>query len=244
MEQKQIFSDLLSKLQSLESLGLGYLNINRQSRTLSGGELQRVLLSTHLKGGLSGLTYVLDEPSTGLHPSDAQKLNDVIRQIVDEGNTVVTVEHNPEIIRKADYIIEMGPEAGTNGGEITASGSIEDIISSTSETAKLLSHKVGIGPLFKQVKKSTIHIQKASARNLKGIDVDLVKNNLNVITGVSGSGKTSLMRDVLLPTFGNKHAKNCDRINGLDSVQFINWINKSSLSGSSVQYTCYFHWSF
>lgn len=232
-DQDQILNDLISKLKSLDALGLGYLNVNRQSRTLSVGELQRVLLSTHLKGGLSGLTYVLDEPSTGLHPSDAEKLNKVIDQIVAEGNTVVTVEHNPEIIRKADYILEMGPGAGMNGGRITASGSIQDIISGHTETAKLLSEKPMIKPLINSSDKSWIQVFKASAFNLKGIDVSIAKNCLNVITGVSGSGKTSLVRDVLLPTFLNKEPINCSQIEGLENFQFINWINKSSVAGNA-----------
>lgn len=230
--QEQILADLLSKLKSLDALGLGYLNINRQSRTLSGGELQRVLLSTHLKGGLAGLTYVLDEPSTGLHPSDAEKLNVVIDQIVAEGNTVVSVEHNPEIIKQADYILEMGPEAGMNGGKITANGSIQDIISGNTETAKLLSEKVIVKPLISGSGKSWIQIYNASAFNLRGIDVSILKNGLNVITGVSGSGKTSLMRDVLLPTFLSNEPVNCTRIDGIESFHFVNWINKSSITGN------------
>ncbi|MCD4697994.1 MAG: ATP-binding cassette domain-containing protein [Bacteroidales bacterium] len=232
--QGQILSGILSKLQSLKLLGLEYLSINRQSRSLSGGELQRVLLSTHLKGGLSGLTYVLDEPSTGLHPSDAQKLNDVIKQIVSGGNTVVTVEHNPEIIKNADHILEIGPGAGSNGGEVTAVGTVKDIKMSSSETAKILSEKIKIEPLLTSDKKNKIKILGASAHNLKSINVDLIKNCLNVISGVSGSGKTSLIQNVLLPSFRHKQAVNCLRIDGLEAIQFINWIDKDSLSGSAI----------
>lgn len=231
-DQEQILSDIIVKLQSLDALGLGYLNINRQSKTLSGGELQRVLLSTHLKGGLSGLTYILDEPSTGLHIRDAQKLNAVINQIVSAGNTVVCVEHNPEIIKYADNILEIGPNAGVNGGTITANGSIEEIQKGSSETAKLLSEKIIINPLTNAKEKSWIQIQQANAHNLKNINVSLLKNSLNLISGVSGSGKTSLMRDVLLPSFSSKSPVNCKNIKGLDSIEFINWINKSSVTGN------------
>jgi len=231
-EQEQILTDISGKLKGLDALGLGYLNINRQSKTLSGGELQRVLLSTYLKGGLSGLTYVLDEPSTGLHISDTQKLNDVINQLVSEGNTVVTVEHNPEIIKHADYILEIGPEAGMNGGLITAKGFIEEIKKGSSETAKLLFEKIDINPLFNSEEKNWIQINQAYAHNLKNINVGLRKNSLNVITGVSGSGKTSLVRDVLIPSFSGKIPVNCKNIHGIESFRFINWINKSSVAGN------------
>ncbi|MEZ5199487.1 MAG: hypothetical protein R2764_24815 [Bacteroidales bacterium] len=231
-DQEQILTDIIGKLQSLDSLGLGYLNINRQSKTLSGGELQRVLLSTHLKGGLSGLTYILDEPSTGLHISDAQKLNDVINQIVSEGNTVVTVEHNPEIIKNADYVLEFGLDAGVNGGTITANGSIDEIRNGLSETAKPLSEKIEIKPIVYPSEKSWIHINQSRANNLKNIDVSFLRNSLNVITGVSGSGKTSLMRDVFIPSFLSKIPVNCESITGIESICFVNWINKSSVAGN------------
>jgi len=168
-----------------------------------------------------------------LHPSDTEKLNKVIDQIVAEGNTVVTVEHNPEIIRQANYILEMGPEAGMNGGKITASGSIREIKSRQTETAKMLSEKLIIKPLISLSEKNWIQINKASAFNLKGIDVSILKQGLNVITGVSGSGKTSLVRDVLVPTFLNQEPVNCSQIDELENFQFVNWINKSSVAGNS-----------
>ena len=140
-EQGQILNDISGKLQSLEALGLGYLNINRQSRTLSGGELQRVLLSTHLKGGLSGLTYVLDEPSTGLHPSDAQKLNNVIRQIVNEGNTLLRLSTILKSLEKQIILLKLAREPESMVEKLSTSGSIDEIKHSSSETAKLFQRK-------------------------------------------------------------------------------------------------------
>lgn len=194
--------------------------------------MQRVLLSTHLKGGLSGLTYVLDEPSTGLHINDAQKLNKVIREIVDEGNTVVTVEHNPEIIKHAENILEFGPEAGINGGQLIYSGSIDKLNSINSQTIKMLEEKIVINPIVQVSHQDWFSISGANAHNLKNIDIRLLKKSLNVISGVSGSGKTTLMRDVVLPSFEAKMPVNCIETEGLESVQFINWIDKSSLTGN------------
>jgi len=205
---------------------------DRDIQALSGGELQRVLLSTHLKGGLAGLTYVLDEPSTGLHISDAQKLNKVIRKIVDEGNTVVTVEHNPEIIKHADNILEFGPEAGINGGQLIHSGTIEELKSTNSPTVKMLGEPIEIEPIVEVSKQDWFSISGANAHNLKNIDVRYLKKSVNVISGVSGSGKTTLMRNVVLPSFEAKMPVNCKRTDGLETLQFINWIDKSSLAGN------------
>lgn len=231
-DQDQILTDILDKLENLQSLGLDYLNMNRKSVSLSGGELQRVLLSTHIKGGLSGLTYILDEPSTGLHSEEIVKLNRVIKQIVDGGNTVITVEHNPEVIINSEYLMELGPEAGLNGGQITQFGKTAELLQKSSSLSKSFNEKVQIRPIIKTNEFDKISIHAASANNLKNIKVDLLTNGLNVISGVSGSGKTSLMRDVLIPTFNNKIPVKCSRIEGLKKIQFVNWIDKNSLTGS------------
>ena len=230
----QLIDDIIERAEAIESLGLPYLNINRQSKTLSGGELQRSLLSTHLKGGLTGITYILDEPSTGLHPADAGKLNENIRKLVSEGNTVITVEHNPEIIRSAGHILELGPGAGQNGGQIIAEGDVNEVIENPkSLIGKYLNRKLQIRP--QDIRQSgRIIIKGANAHNLKNIDIGLGVNQMNVITGVSGSGKTSLVRDVLLKSFRAGRPVNCSNISGLDKVEDIVSVDKTPLAGSSM----------
>ncbi|NOX48219.1 MAG: excinuclease ABC subunit UvrA [Chlorobi bacterium] len=232
---KQLLGDIVEKLEALENLGLSYLNINRQTKTLSGGELQRALLSTHLKGGLTGITYILDEPSTGLHPSDAMKLNDNIQKLVNEGNTVITVEHNPEIINSADYLLELGPGAGENGGQIIAKGSVREILGNP---GSLIGKYLGKKSVFKipalKLPARFINIENANAHNLKNINVNIAINELNVITGVSGSGKTSLVRDVLHKSFRAKTAVNCKAIFGFENVDEIIAVDKNPLPGSSL----------
>jgi len=225
--QSQILGDIIMKLENLANLGLDYLNLNRQSKTLSGGELQRVFLSTHLTGGLTGMTYVLDEPSTGLHPLDADRVNQSIARIVEQGNTVVTVEHNPEIIRKADQIIETGPGAGSEGGRITFSGSIDEVMKKDNLTSKVLLEKAVIDPIPIHLPSREIKIIGAKANNLKSIDVRFKTHCLNVVTGVSGSGKTSLLRDVLRLSFNAGKAIHCKEVDGLDHIEFVRWIDKT-----------------
>ena len=232
---KQLLGDIIEKLDALENLGLSYLNMNRQTKTLSGGELQRALLSTHLKGGLTGITYILDEPSTGLHPADAVKLNDNIQKLVEEGNTVITVEHNPEIIKLADHILEMGPGAGEKGGEIIAKGSVNEILDNPdSLIGKHLGKKIAYKTSASILPKKHIKIENAHAHNLKNFNVKFVINQLNVITGVSGSGKTSLVRDILYKSFRAKAAVNCQTISGMESVDEIIAVDKTPLAGSSM----------
>jgi excinuclease ABC subunit A len=231
-DQVQILTNIIDKLESLESLGLDYLHMNRRSNTLSGGELQRVLLSTHLKGGLCGLTYILDEPSTGLHPVDTKKLNSAIQQIIREGNTVITVEHNPEVIKKSDFLLEIGPGAGKNGGRITQFGKTSELLRHSAALSKSFNQGFSIQPIVAAEENNVISIFEASANNLKKISFDLRLNQLNVISGVSGSGKTSLMRDVLIPSYKHHKPYNCSRIETLEGIQFIKWIDKNSLTGS------------
>ena len=233
-QNRQMIDDILERAVAIQSLGLPYLNINRQSKTLSGGELQRSLLSTHLKGGLTGITYILDEPSTGLHPSDAEKLNENIRKLVSEGNTVVTVEHNPEIINSGDYILELGPGAGQNGGQIIAKGTVNEIVENPeSQIGKYLNRKLPLKQENGNIPDRII-INGANAHNLKDVDIILDVNRLNVITGVSGSGKSSLVRDVLLASFRMKGFVNCRSISGLERVSDMVAVDKTPLAGSSM----------
>ena len=231
----QLIDDIIGKAEALEGLGLSYLNINRRSKTLSGGELQRTLLSTHLKGGLTGITYILDEPSTGLHPADAEKLNKNIGKLVSDGNTVITVEHNPEIIRSAGYLLELGPGAGQNGGRIIAEGSVSEIMDNpVSLIGRHLKQKLQIKQVEKLQAESRITIKGANANNLKNIDVNLEINRMNVITGVSGSGKTSLVRDVLYKSFIAGKPVNCNDISGLNEISDMVSVDKTPLAGSSM----------
>ncbi|RLD49849.1 MAG: hypothetical protein DRJ05_20430, partial [Bacteroidetes bacterium] len=232
---KQLLEDIIEKSKALETLGLSYLNINRQTKTLSGGELQRALLSTHLKGGLTGITYILDEPSTGLHPSDAIKLNRTIQKLLEERNTVITVEHNPEIINSADYLLELGPGAGENGGRIVAKGSVEQILGNpNSLIGKYLRKKIVLKASSPKPSFKYINIENASVHNLKDFNVRIAINKLNVVTGVSGSGKTSLVRDVLLKSFRSENAVNCKSISGLDKIGEMISVDKTPLAGSSL----------
>ena len=197
---QRIMIELRNRLKYLLDVGLGYLNLNRLSNTLSGGESQRINLATSLGSSLVGSTYILDEPSIGLHPRDTDRLIKVLKQLRDLGNTVVVVEHDEEIIRAADYIIDIGPYAGRIGGEVVFEGTIDNLLNkkTNSLTAAYLKGEERI-EVPKQRRKSKAHItiEGAWENNLKNIDVKIPLQKLVVVTGVSGSGKTSLIKHVL-----------------------------------------------
>jgi excinuclease ABC subunit A len=197
---EKIVDEIKKRLRFLENVGLGYLTLDRRSDTLSGGEEQRVRLATQIGSGLSGVIYVLDEPSIGLHPRDVSKLIRTIKDLRDLGNTVLVVEHDEETIRSADWIIDLGPGAGVYGGEVVACGTLEDIISNPrSITGAYLSGRKSI-PLpraRRQPKGEYIKIVGARANNLKNITVNIPLGLLVVVTGVSGSGKSTLVFDIL-----------------------------------------------
>lgn len=196
----RILKEIIKRLSFLNNVGIGYLTLDRLSSTLSGGETQRINLATSLGSSLVGTLYVLDEPSIGLHPRDNMKLITLLKNLRDIGNTVLVVEHDPDMMREADILIDMGPRAGAQGGEITAMGSYDDVASNpVSITGKYLSGKLSI-PLPKQrktVPTRSITISGASENNLKNINVDIPLNKLVCITGVSGSGKSTLIHDIL-----------------------------------------------
>jgi len=220
---EQIIDNIIEQLQYLEQFNLGYLHLDRKSNTLSGGELQRVLLSSQLKGSLTGLTYILDEPSSGLHPNDIKLLSENINKLVEKGNTVITVEHQIELIKTADYIIELGPDAGDYGGELMFSGNASDYQFNDKEQVKLewpLSDK----PTF-------IRIVGAQIYNLKNIEVSFIKNAFNVIVGVSGSGKTILMQEVLLKS--KRQAVHCRVVEGLNDISEMIWLDRNSMTATS-----------
>lgn len=196
----QVIKEIIKRLTFLNNVGIGYLTLDRLSSTLSGGETQRINLATSLSSSLVGTLYVLDEPSIGLHPRDNARLISILKNLRDIGNTVLVVEHEPEMMKEADILIDMGPHAGKNGGEIIAMGSYDEIIQNRdSLTGQYLSGRIKIPvPQNRNLKKTkTISIRGAKENNLKDIDLEIPLNKLVVITGVSGSGKSTLTHDVL-----------------------------------------------
>jgi len=239
---KRLLLEISNRIKFLVNVGLGYLTLNRLSSSLSGGESQRINLATSLGSSLVGSLYVLDEPSIGLHSRDTEKLIGVLKQLQSLGNTVVVVEHDEDIIRAADEIIDLGPEAGRLGGHLVFQGSFDEINDSTNSlTADYLTGKKKIA-LPKRRRKSTkfIEIINAHENNLKNIDVKIPLNIFTVITGVSGSGKSSLVRDILyagickqLNGYADKVGK-FDQIKGhLESVHAIEFVDQNPIGRSS-----------
>lgn len=199
---KRLLAEIVNRLQFLCDVGLSYLTLNRLSNTLSGGESQRINLATSLGSSLVGSIYVLDEPSIGLHPRDTQRLIGVLKSLRDIGNTVIVVEHEQEMMEAADYLIDIGPEAGINGGELVFAGTYPEILNDKqSLTGRYLNGELTI-PIPKTRRKwqDSITIKGARENNLKGINATFPLNVFTVVTGVSGSGKTSLIKRVLYPT--------------------------------------------
>ena len=195
---KRLLYEITTRLEFLEKVGLGYLTLNRTSNTLSGGESQRINLATSLGSSLVGSIYILDEPSIGLHSRDTENLIEVLKNLRDLGNTVIVVEHDEDVMRAADYIIDIGPEAGYLGGELVFAGDFKELKDSDSLTAKYLTGKLEIKvPEKRRNAKEFIQIKGARQNNLKNIDVDIPLENLVVISGVSGSGKSTLMKEIL-----------------------------------------------
>lgn len=195
---KRLVYEIVSRLEFLVKVGLGYLTLNRNSNTLSGGESQRINLATSLGSSLVGSIYILDEPSIGLHSRDTENLIEVLKNLRDLGNTVIVVEHDEDVMRAADHIIDIGPEAGYLGGEVVFSGDFEEIKKANTLTSDYLNGVEEIAvPKHRRKPKEYIHIKGARENNLKNVDVDIPLESLVVVTGVSGSGKSTLMKDVL-----------------------------------------------
>lgn len=241
---KRLLKEIISRLEYLVNVGLGYLTLDRASNTLSGGESQRISLATSLGSSLVGALYILDEPSIGLHSRDTDRLIKVLRKLQKLGNTVVVVEHDEEIIREADYIIDVGPEAGRNGGEIVYAGDMSNLKKGTnSYTLRYLlgEEKVEV-PRSRRAWNNYIEIQGARENNLKNINVKFPLNVLCAVTGVSGSGKSTLVRDILYRALKRNFDEVCDRpgeftslggdISEISGVEFVNQepIGKSSRS--------------
>jgi len=255
---KRILIEIENRLEYMERVGLGYLTLNRLTNSLSGGEFQRIKLATSLGSALVGPMYILDEPSIGLHPRDTRKLVTVLESLRDMGNTVVVVEHEEEVMRAADQIIDIGPDAGKLGGELVWQGTWKDILNNEStiqsHTINFLTNKEQI-PIPKFRRKSTHWIELTGARenNLKEIDVKFPLGTFTVVTGVSGSGKSTLIRKILYPALSRQKGEyndeagkfsnisgSLDRINNLEMVDQ-NPIGKSSRSNPVTYIKAYDH---
>lgn len=238
---KRLLTEINNRLQFLTDVGLNYLTLNRTSNTLSGGESQRINLATSLGSSLVGSMYILDEPSIGLHPKDTERLIDVLKDLRDLGNTVIVVEHDEDIMKEADFIIDIGPEAGTYGGNVVAEGTFDEIMKSESLTAKYLSEELKIEiPSTRKNSKNTINIIGARENNLKNIDVSFPLNNLTVITGVSGSGKSTLVKKILYPAmqkkligYGDKVGQYTNITGSFDMLKHVEFIDQNPIGRSS-----------
>jgi len=238
---ERILKEIIKRLKFLNDVGIGYLTMDRLSSTLSGGETQRINLATSLGSSLVGTLYVLDEPTIGLHPRDNNKLISLLKNLRDIGNTVLIVEHDPEMMRSADILFDMGPKAGMNGGEIIAEGSVNDILKNpNSLTGKYLSGKLKIPIPKKRNHKKTKSIEILGARenNLKDLNIEIPLNRFVVITGVSGSGKSTLIHDVLYAGvakyFGMapSHIGKFDDIRGSKFIDGIEIVDQSPIGKS------------
>lgn len=238
---KRLLTEINNRLRFLQDVGLSYLTLNRTSNTLSGGESQRINLATSLGSSLVGSMYILDEPSIGLHPKDTERLIGVLKDLRDLGNTVVVVEHDEDIMKAADHIIDIGPEAGTFGGNVVAVGTYDEVIQSDSLTAQYLNETMEIEvPSKRRNSKNFIQIVGARENNLKNITATFPLNGLTVITGVSGSGKSTLVKKILYPSmqkkligYGEKIGQHTSIEGSHDSLKHVEFIDQNPIGRSS-----------
>ena len=238
---KRLLQEIKSRLEFLSKVGLDYLTLNRKSNTLSGGESQRINLATSLGSSLVGSMYILDEPSIGLHPKDTEKLIDVLKSLRDLGNTVIVVEHDEDIMKAADAIIDIGPEAGTFGGHVVAEGSYEEILLSDSLTAQYLNGTKEITvPQKRRTTDFYVDIIGARENNLKNIDVRFPLGVFTAVTGVSGSGKSTLVRKILYPAllkeiggYGQKAGQFTEIKGKFNTVKTVEFVDQNPIGRSS-----------
>ena len=238
---KRLLTEINNRLKFLSEVGLDYLTLNRKSNTLSGGESQRINLATSLGSSLVGSMYILDEPSIGLHPRDTERLIGVLQNLRDLGNTVIVVEHDEDIMNAADEIIDIGPEAGTHGGEVVATGTLKQILKSNSLTAQYLNGKEEI-PVPKERREASGEIRILGARenNLQNIDVTIPLKTFTAITGVSGSGKSTLVKKILYPAvqkkiggYGEKAGQYTDIEGDFKNLGSVEYIDQNPIGRSS-----------
>ncbi len=238
---ERLLVEIKNRLAFLSNVGLDYLTINRKSNTLSGGESQRINLATSLGSSLVGSMYILDEPSIGLHPKDTERLIDVLKSLRDLGNTVIVVEHDEDIMKEADQIIDIGPEAGTFGGHVVATGTYKELLKSDSLTAQYLNEKLKIEiPKTRRTSKYSVEVVGARENNLKNIDVSFPLDMLTVITGVSGSGKSTLVKKILYPSikktltgFADKAGQFTELKGNFSNIKNIEFIDQNPIGRSS-----------
>jgi len=238
---KRLLAEINNRLLFLSNVGLDYLTLNRKSNSLSGGESQRINLATSLGSSLVGSMYILDEPSIGLHPRDTKKLIEVLKNLRDIGNTVIVVEHDEDIMREADEIIDIGPEAGTHGGEVVATGSFDDILKANSLTSQYLNNTMRIEvPKKRRSSKQFVKIIGARENNLKNIDVTFPLGVFTAVTGVSGSGKSTLVKKILYPAlqksiggYGEKAGQFTDIEGEYKNTKSIEFVDQNPIGRSS-----------
>ena len=238
---KRLLKEINNRLEFLSNVGLDYLTLNRKSNTLSGGESQRINLATSLGSSLVGSMYILDEPSIGLHSKDSERLINVLKALRDLGNTVIVVEHDEAIMAAADYVIDIGPEAGSFGGDVMASGSYKSLLKSNTLTAQYLNGSLEIEvPKKRRSSKYSIIIKGAREHNLKNIDVTIPLNMLTVVTGVSGSGKSTLVKRIVYPAllksiegYGEKAGEFTSIEGNFSTVKFIEFVDQNPIGRSS-----------
>lgn len=234
----RILKEIKARLGFLKNVGLQYLSLSRGAATLSGGESQRIRLATQIGAALTGVLYILDEPSIGLHQRDNEKLLKTLEDLRDLGNTLIVVEHDEDTMRAADYIVDIGPGAGVHGGNVVAAGTVEDICACPdSLTGQYLSgkRKIPVPAERRKTDKGFIHISGAAEHNLKNIDIDIPKGVITCVTGVSGSGKSSLVNEILYKTLALKKNRakvkpgKCAGISGIDDIDKVIDIDQSPI---------------
>lgn len=238
---KRLLKEINSRLSFLQNVGLEYLTLNRKSNTLSGGESQRINLATSLGSSLVGSMYILDEPSIGLHPKDTEKLIKVLQSLRDLGNTVIVVEHDEDIMKAADEIIDIGPEAGTFGGNVVATGTYDQILKADSLTAKYLNGGLEIEvPEQRRTSKYYVEIIGARENNLKNIDVKVPLGVFTAITGVSGSGKSTLVKKIIYPSvlkqlggYGEKAGEFTEIKGNFSNIKHVEFVDQNPIGRSS-----------